>query len=479
MGTIIESREVSFSYKDTEKLSLNSVSLTVAAGECVVLCGKSGSGKTTFSRLLNGICPSFFQGEMSGVCICRGLESGKDGIEAYVNYVGSVFQNPKTQYFNTNSTAELAFPCENTGVLSEEIRERVSECAQRFQIEKLMDRSLFHMSGGEKQRIAFAAANMLHPEILVLDEPTSNLDYAAIERLHDMILKMKQQGITIVLAEHRLAWLRDIADKYCYFDNGTLKEKWSAVQFAQIPQSELNELGLRATDLRLLREATEAKRQGPDQITDALLSTRDLTIGYDKEKPICRIKEFALKNGEIVGLMGHNGIGKSTLAKTLCGLQKPISGEILWNGRKLRGKELTRHAFLVMQDVNYQLFADSVREEVLLGAMEADQCDEVLALLGLNDLADLHPMSLSGGQKQRVAIASAMVSGKELIVLDEPTSGLDYYHMMQVGTLLSQLKARGKCVLVITHDEELTAKWCDRIITLENESDGKENRWNL
>lgn len=164
--------------------------------------------------------------------------------------------------------------------------------------------------------------------------------------------------------------------------------------------------------------------------------------------------------------MGHNGIGKSTLAKTLCGLMEPLHGSILWQGRPAGAKERLHKSFLVMQDVNYQLFSDSVREEVLLGAAHPEQCNAVLQALGLEHLADRHPMSLSGGQKQRVVVAAAMLSEKPLLLLDEPTSGLDRGSMQQVGRLLQQLKAQGKTLIVITHDEELAADWCDRILPL-------------
>ena len=168
--------------------------------------------------------------------------------------------------------------------------------------------------------------------------------------------------------------------------------------------------------------------------------------------------------GEIVGLMGRNGIGKSTMARTLCGLLEPVSGKICRNGRPANARERLRSSFLVMQDVNYQLFSDSVREEVLLGAAHPERCDAVLQALGLDGLADRHPMSLSGGQKQRVVVAAAMLSDKPLILLDEPTSGLDLGSMQQVGQLLQEWKAQGKTLLVITHDEELAANWCDRVI---------------
>ncbi len=170
-----------------------------------------------------------------------------------------------------------------------------------------------------------------------------------------------------------------------------------------------------------------------------------------------------------MGLMGHNGIGKSTLARTLCGLMEPLAGQILWDGHAASAKQRLHKSFLVMQDVNYQLFSDSVREEILLGAAHPEQADAVMQALGLEALADRHPMSLSGGQKQRVVVAAAMLSDKQLILLDEPTSGLDKGNMEQVGRLLQQLKAQSRTLVVITHDEELAADWCDRIVALQDE----------
>ena len=174
--------------------------------------------------------------------------------------------------------------------------------------------------------------------------------------------------------------------------------------------------------------------------------------------------------------MGHNGVGKTTLVRTLVGLAKPLAGNVLRHGETASSAELTRHGFLVMQDVNYQLFADSVRGELLLSTpchteFDAPEdirqtADRILADLDLAELADRHPMSLSGGQKQRTAIASALMCDKELIVLDEPTSGLDLRHMRQVGALLRDLADRGKAVLVVTHDEELAAEWCDTVVLL-------------
>lgn len=462
---MIEIKNSSFCYQNAQENALKDVSLWIKPGECVVLCGKSGCGKTTLARLLNGLIPSFFNGKLTGECSTFGLKSGEAVIEDYVPVVGSVFQNPKTQYFNIDTTAELAFPCENMGMSSVEIQSRVQSAAQENGVEALMDRNIFMLSGGEKQKIAFAAACMLAPKLLVLDEPTSNLDDRAIRDLRELIVKKKKQGVTMVIAEHRLAWLSDVADRFCFFENGTLQGQWSRKEFQSFSTEQLQEMGLRPLALDAYRKKTMEKIQQKPPEGTPLVRAEQLSVGYGKKSPVYEIADFSIYKGEIVGLMGHNGVGKSTFAKTLCGLLKPVSGEIT----PAKEKERLKQCFMVMQDVNYQLFSDSVREEVLLGAQKPELCEAVLESLGLTSVAERHPMSLSGGQKQRVAIASAMLSGKELIILDEPTSGLDYYHMRQVAELLKQLKESGAAVLVITHDEELAAGWCDRVVWLEKE----------
>lgn len=461
---MITCENVSFRYLNRDKDALKDVNLSIGAGECVVLCGKSGCGKTTFLRLLNGLIPAFFPGEVTGSCRAFDLVSGKSPIEEYVPKVGSVFQNPKTQYFNVDTTSELAFPCENTGMDAQKIQRRVAECAEEFSIQALLNRSIFQLSGGEKQRIAFASASMLNPRLLVLDEPTSNLDVRAIQQLHDMIVRKKAEGVTIVIAEHRLAWIKDVADRFCFFENGRLAGDWSQSEFCAFSDPQLHKMGLRSLELSFYKNKIAEKKISVSLCDAMPISASNLTVGYKKNAPVYTVDQFGIQNGEIVGVMGHNGVGKSTFVKTLCGLLSPIHGTIQPPEKKKRIEK----SFLVMQDVNYQLFSDSVREEVLLGARMPERCDEVLDALGLFDLAERHPMSLSGGQKQRVILASAILSGKEFLVLDEPTSGLDHYHMTQVAQLIHSLKKRGAAILLITHDEELAACWCDRIIYLQD-----------
>ena len=465
---MIHAQEVGFTYQGSPVPALQGITLDVRPGECVLLCGRSGCGKTTFSRLLNGLAPAFYPGTLTGLCETAGLPAGEAAIDDYVPKVGSVFQNPKTQFFNIDTTAELAFPCENSGIEPAEIRQRIAEITERFAIAPLMGRSVFKLSGGEKQRVAFAAACMLAPGLLVLDEPTSNLDAAAIVRLHDMIAVMKRRGVTVVLAEHRLAWITDMVDRWLFFENGHQAETWTAAEFAALPDEVLTARGLRARALDNCRAQIETKMQTRCGAAP-VLELRGVTLGYDKKHPLRTLPDMDFAAGEIVALMGRNGIGKTTTARTLCGLLEPVGGKILWHGKAAPAKQRLHNSFLVMQDVNYQLFCDSVREEVLLGAADPSRCDAVLQELGLDAVADRHPMSLSGGQKQRVVVAAAMLSGKPLILLDEPTSGLDRGSMERVGLLLRDLKAQGKTVVIITHDEELAAEYSDRVVRLEDE----------
>ncbi|KFI56641.1 ABC transporter ATP-binding protein [Bifidobacterium callitrichos] len=489
--------------------ALDDASLRLAPGECVVLCGGSGCGKTTLTRVANGLIPSFFHGVFTGSCLTCGLDTTQVPIDRLTPLTGSVFQNPKTQYFNANSTDELAFPCENMGMETAEINRRVSEVAERFGVADLLERDVLRLSGGQRQRIAMAAANMLEPRLVVLDEPTSNLDSSAIDDMRLLVARMKADGVAVLVAEHRLAWLNGVADRYVVFKSGRIVRSCAADEFLALSPDTVAGMGLRALDLEPYRQrvrglvASEAASgRGADGASGVpLLRTRDLVIGHDRRRTGLRfglagagrangrdhrgvqdrsmpfrraVDDLTLYRGQIVGLMGRNGAGKTTLVRTLTGLMRPLSGQIELDGRVANAHALTRAGFMVMQDVNYQLFSASVREELMLGFDEDDadartRCDSILDELDLTAFADRHPMSLSGGQKQRVAIGSALMCGKDLIVLDEPTSGLDRLHMEQVGRLLRRLADSGRTLLVVTHDEELAAGWCDRIVMLSDQ----------
>lgn len=504
---MITLQNVSFSYSGEHGTGdgVSEIDLTIKDGEFVVLCGESGCGKTTVTRLINGLAPHFYEGEMSGSVMIGDVCVNTENLSDIAALTGSVFQNPKSQFFNLDTTGELVFGCENLGIPREQIQQRLEKTKRDFQLDNLMDRDIFELSGGEKQQIACASCYTADPGVFVLDEPSSNLDKRAIQRLHRMLVKIKAAGKTVVIAEHRLYYLMDVADRFIYMRSGKIERIFTRDQMKALSESDLTALGLRLTDMQSLAALarkedaaqetpvkgsmpkTAAKDGAP--ITDTELSGEqpvknnassesqlvskpalealDVTCGYGSTR-VLDIERLALPEHSIVALIGDNGSGKSTFAQALAGVI-PSNGSIAVGGAYLTAEERSKRSFMVMQDVNRQLFADSVLEEVMMntGASAAD-AEAVLARLGILELKDRHPASLSGGQKQRTAIASALCAKKDLLIFDEPTSGLDRRGMERFGSLLRELQTSAALSLVITHDPELIMSCCTHILHIEN-----------
>lgn len=459
---MIEIKKVSFQHENAEKPSLRNVSLTIAEGECVLLCGESGSGKTTVTRLINGLIPHFYEGKMEGCTMVNGLNVTEAELYDTARIVGSVFQNPRSQFFCVDTTSELAFGCENMGMPEGEILSRVDEAAKELNIEKLLGRSIFELSGGEKQKISCASVSALRPEVMVLDEPTSNLDVHAIEELKQTLLGWKAAGKTIVIAEHRLSWLRDLCDRVICMKDGQVAFDLSMQAFTQYSTEQLHQMGLRS-----LCDENIAPVQNSVPETETM-QLQNFCFSYDGT-PVLNIPHLSLPLNGIIALVGPNGAGKSTFSRCLCGLEKKFKGQVNINGQLWKNRQLLKNCYMVMQDVNHQLFCETVADEVQLGMRSENRSDveRVLEMLDLSNLRERHPMSLSGGQKQRVAIASAILAGKEILIFDEPTSGLDFRHMEQTAALLSSLKGN-QTVLIVTHDPELIQRCCDHIVCIEN-----------
>lgn len=460
---MVKIEAVSFGYTKPKE-TLNNVDFHAKKGECILLCGESGCGKTTITKMVNGLIPHFYEGGiLTGLVTAAGLKVAQTELYRLSKYIGSVFQNPKSQFFNLDSDSEIVFGLENAGIPKEQMEQRFNQTVKDLKIERLLGQNIFAMSGGEKQSLAFASVYAMNPDIFVLDEPTANLDVDAIERLRRQILQVKKEGRTVIVAEHRLYFLTDLIDRAVYLKNGAITQTFSKSEFQALTQEKRIRMGLRSLTISTIdvpRVVEHASANG--------LSVENLSCSIDKKEIFGQIS-FLASYGEVLGIIGSNGAGKTTLTRCICGLLKETHGVIRLDGVKLKSKQRNKACFCVMQDVNHQLFSDSVWAECELSCVEGSntRIEEVLSAFDLLELKDRHPMALSGGQKQRLAVATAVLSDKKVLIFDEPTSGLDYRHMIEVSMVLRKLADDGKIVIVVSHDYEFLNRVCDKALDLE------------
>ena len=470
---MIHIQNVSFTYEQADTPSLKNINLSVKTGECVLLCGKSGCGKTTLIRLLCGMLPDFYNGVFTGSVSVKGIDPVTAPMYEIAKTVGTVFQNPRTQFYTVNTTSEIAFGCENFGMEPKLIQDRVYETADALHINSLLDRNIFRLSGGEKQKIAFASIYAVNPDIYVLDEPSSNLDNHAINELRSILQFLKAHGKTIVIAEHRIRYLKELADRAVYMKEGQIEKEYTMQELDSMSIAERMETGIRPVSLGGFSSIIKEQGESSGDIgADASIQMKDVCFSYTKYKgqPSLTIPEACFPAGTVIAVTGNNGAGKSTLVSVVGGLLKNKKGTIKLNGNIQSAKERLFVSYMVMQEVNHQLFTDSVKEEIVLGVKNPDEeaLHTVLTKMDIERLKDRHPMTLSGGQKQRVAIAAAVFCKKKILIFDEPTSGLDFFHMMQTAELIKTLKADDTYIFVITHDYELIAAACDIAVEVKN-----------
>lgn len=459
---MIEIKNVSFFYQGNEQENaVENLNLSIPKGQVLVLCGESGCGKTTITRLMNGLIPNFYKGELTGEIQSDGKDITKLPLYKIAENTGSVFQNPRSQFFNVDTDSELSFACENFGYPKDEIVTRVNTTVKDFKIQRLLGKSLFHLSGGEKQIIACASVCVAAPDIIILDEPSSNLDVRHIAILEGIIKKWKEQGKTVIISEHRLYYLTGIADRFVCLAKGKIVFDLPTDELLKQDIEQLCTLGLRTLGVSRLKPETTST------VSSKLLYFEKFSFSYKHHKECLKLENLCVPKNEVIAIIGNNGAAKSTFGRCLCGIEK--AGILRDGNDSLSYKTRLKKCYMVMQDVNHQLFTESVIDELLISMKSPNEKEafEVLAQLGLSTYAKRHPMSLSGGEKQRVAIATALASDREYIILDEPTSGLDYKHMREVALCLKHLKILGKTVFVITHDVELIYHCCTYVMHIE------------
>jgi energy-coupling factor transporter ATP-binding protein EcfA2 len=503
---MIRFEHLSYHYPGSELPVLRDLSLEVEEGEFLLVIGPSGAGKSTLLRCLNGLVPHFYGGAVAGEVRVDGRDPIALGPRGMADLVGFVLQDPEAQFVVDKVEDEMAFALENQGLDPIVMRKRVEEALDQLNIAHLRQRSVNTLSGGERQRVAIAAVMTLQPQVLVLDEPTSQLDPQAAEEVLDTLVKLNQDlGLTIILSEHRLERVVQYVDRILYLSgNGQppLLDEPRAV-LGQVDLTpplitlakalDWSPLPLTIKEGRRFAKKVESSRQQAaggrphhaaantpyaTRPADRAISVQNLVFSYNGH-PALKDISLDIGQGEFVALMGRNGAGKTTLLKQLVGLLKPDQGQVQiiepgtrrsMNTRRADTEEIIQVIGYVPQNPNALLFNDTVRQELdftLRGhGRPAGDYDGLLGALGLTDHAGRYPRDLSVGERQRVALASILVAEPQILLLDEPTRGLDYRQKAALVDFLQREKAHGRTVIMATHDVELVASCADRVILL-------------
>lgn len=456
---MVEIKNIFLSYGKNKEV-LKNISLNVKKGECILLTGKSGSGKSSIINSVNGLAVRYDGASIDGTVRIDNKDIKNLKLYEISMLVSSVFQNPKTHFFNINTTLELLFYLENIGLSKDEMDKRLTEMLNLFPIEHLLNRDIFKLSGGEKQILCIAAGYISGTEIIVLDEPSSNLDQENIKIIKEMLAQLKDRGKTFIISEHRIFYLIDIIDRIFLIKDGEIQSEYTQTDFVKLSTEKLNELGL--------RDKTETKLTVPEIQNDGNLKVKNIEFKFNGVDNKLLLQNISFEMGKIYGIVGTNGLGKSTLLRCLIGCERKSKDEIYLDGKRLSKTDRIKISSLVMQDVNHQLFTDSVISEVSLGIKNVDisYVEDILKKLDLYELKDCHPMSLSGGQKQRVAIASVLCKNSKLLFFDEPTSGMDYYNMINISRLINECKSNEKIIFIVSHDQEFLNSIADYAIYL-------------
>ena len=513
-------RSITYAYEGEAEPVLNGITLAVQDGEFVLILGPSGCGKSTLLQLLNGTIPHTLKGTLTGEASICGRPVASTKVASFATDVGMVFQDPDAQIICTRVRDEVCFGLENLCRPAAEILQRQSEALHVVGLDGFGDHSVFDLSGGQKQRVSIAAVLAVRPRLLVLDEPTANLDPAGMAEVFVLLHALSKAGTTIVMVEHRVDELADRVSRVVMMDRGRIIFDGSPRAAFSRPRAALSEEGQplpvsawfpQASEFALALSAACGVALAPEEmpldVADAvalgrrfmgsapvrapaptpvaetrgatpLLSMRHLSFGYGRNAAILDDVSLDLERGRLVALCGRNGSGKTTLARLIMGINDAPKQSILLNGKDLSAlgpKEISAEVGYVFQNPDHQFVTDRVWDEVAYGltvrgmaeAAIRERVDEVLGVVDLARYADRSPFSLSLGERRRLSVATMLVLEPHLLILDEPTIGQDHERAQLLMGLMVRLRERyNTTVLMITHDVRLVAEWADRALVL-------------
>jgi len=498
---LIKLYDFTFTYNGANKPALQNVALTIEDGEFILITGPSGGGKSTLCRCFNGLVPHFYGGTISGRAEVQGMDILRTPPKELTTKVGMVFQDPENQLVTTDVEREIAFGLENLGFPVNLIARRIEEALDTVGIASLRFRRHHELSGGEKQKVAIASVLALHPEVLVLDEPTSELDPQSAEEVLRLLERLNDElGITIILIEHRLDRVIHLVDRVLVMNEGIIQASGQPREVMNtdglclgIPpvirlMQRLRAKGLKLGKLPLTVKEARLKLQkvlrninttefADDRLDiNPVLKVDKLWFSYEDRAALRDIK-ITINKGEFIAIMGRNASGKTTLVKHLNGLARPSKGRVIIDGidtKQYSVAELSRQVGYVFQNPNDHLFADTVEEEVAFSlrnqGVEQENIDKsverILNEFKLTRYRQVYPRNLSGGEKQRLALASVLVTRPKIIILDEPTRGMDYALKRELIGFLTDYCKYGNTVVMVTHDVETVAECADRVILL-------------
>ena len=504
---MIKIRDLTFYYGDASRPALQDVNLDIEDGEFVLVTGPSGCGKTSLCRCFNGLIPHFYGGEIAGGLEVQGLDVMRHTTRELATRVGMVFQDPENQLVSMDVQREVAFGLENLAFPRDVMAKRVEEALDTLGISGLRHRQVHELSGGEKQKVVISSVLALHPDVLVLDEPTSELDPKGAEDVLSIVRRLNDElGITVILVEHRLDRVVHLVDRMIVMDegkiiadgnpravlsNGDITSIGAGVPPIVRIVQRLRDNGVNVDDIPL------TVKEGRSMLKDIFMGARGSTLSHtesaDNGRPVIEIDKLwhaypegitALKNvslriceGEFVAVMGRNASGKTTLVKHINGLLQPTKGKVIVSGidtRRATIAQLSRKVGFIFQNPNDHIFADTVEEEIAFilknlgfdSGEIAARIDEMLEMFALKEFRKRYPRSLSGGERQRVAMASVLVARPRVLILDEPTRGMDYRLKSELMRFLNGYREKGNTVVLVTHDVETVAEHADRVVLL-------------